>query len=352
MERMNPFIDASREAQFILHVVREAANLARIIQDEMNHSKVTKGDRSPVTVADFAVQAVVGERLAHHFEGELMVAEESSQLLSSESGPQLLAEVTSFVRRVIPAATPEQVCCWIDRGMQAPGRRCWILDPVDGTKGFLRGGQYAVALALLQDGVVEAAALGCPRLDPESSLRAESPASGRDDVFAPSDEGTVVAAVRGKGSWVTSLDRETGWTRLKVSGRSDPTEARVIRSVESGHTNVEQMEILLKALGTGCPPVQLDSQVKYALVAAGQGDFMVRLISSRTPDYRECVWDHAAGALITEEAGGRVTDLYGSNLDFRAGRRLLHNRGILATNGKLHEPILRALRKIPEYALS
>ena len=61
-------------------------------------------------------------------------------------------------------------------------------------------------------------------------------------------------------------------------------------------------------------------------------------------DYREKIWDHAAGALIVTEAGGRVTDVDGRPLDFTRGSSLLDNRGVLATNGLLHDRVLKAIR--------
>jgi 3'(2'), 5'-bisphosphate nucleotidase len=81
-------------------------------------------------------------------------------------------------------------------------------------------------------------------------------------------------------------------------------------------------------------------------LAAGVGDVLVRLISPSRPDYRERIWDQAAGMIIVTEAGGRVTDLDGQPLDFSCGRTLAKNRGILATNGLLHVTILEALRVI------
>ena len=100
----------------------------------------------------------------------------------------------------------------------------------------------------------------------------------------------------------------------------------------------------LKALGVGRAPLRIDSQAKYAAVADGRADIYLRTMSS--PDYRERVWDHAAGALIVSEAGGMVTDLYGESLDFSLGNRLENNRGVLATNGHLHEAMLAALREV------
>jgi 3'-phosphoadenosine 5'-phosphosulfate (PAPS) 3'-phosphatase len=90
----------------------------------------------------------------------------------------------------------------------------------------------------------------------------------------------------------------------------------------------------------------MDSQAKYAVLAAGEGDVLLRLLSPSRPDYREKIWDQAAGSIVILEAGGRITDLDGKALDFSHGRTLAHNRGILATNGHLHDAVLAALRSI------
>jgi len=90
-------------------------------------------------------------------------------------------------------------------------------------------------------------------------------------------------------------------------------------------------------------PVRMDSQAKYAVLASGGGEVILRLLSPEKPDYREKIWDQAAGALILEEAGGRITDLDGRSLDFTQGRMLVKNRGVLATNGRLHDTLLDTL---------
>jgi 3'(2'), 5'-bisphosphate nucleotidase len=133
---------------------------------------------------------------------------------------------------------------------------------------------------------------------------------------------------------------------LAVSTRSDSTAARILRSVEKSHTNVDEIGQLAAKLGITAPPVAMDSQAKYAMLAAGEGDVLLRLLSPSRPDYREKIWDQAAGSIVVEEAGGRITDLDGKLLDFSHGRTLAKNRGILATNGHLHEAILAALRDL------
>jgi 3'(2'), 5'-bisphosphate nucleotidase len=119
-----------------------------------------------------------------------------------------------------------------------------------------------------------------------------------------------------------------------------------MRSFESAHTNISQVDLFQKQLGAKAEPVRMDSQVKYALLAGGMGEIYLRLLSPDKPGYREKIWDQAAGSIIVEEAGGMVTDLDGKLLDFSQGRTLKNNRGICATNGTLHSAALTALKAI------
>ena len=120
----------------------------------------------------------------------------------------------------------------------------------------------------------------------------------------------------------------------------------MLRSFEAGHTNVGQIDQFADTLGIRAAPVLMDSQAKYAVLAAGKGDLILRLLSADQPDYREKAWDQAAGSLVVEEAGGRATDLDGRPFDFSAGRVLVNNHGVVVSNGHLHEAALRALREI------
>lgn len=320
----------SPEARFAVDAVRETALLVRRVQGEMVGGELAKGDKSPVTVADFAAQAVVARRLEERFPGAALMGEESAVALRTPAGRPALDQVTHFVRMVFPDATPEEICDWIDRGVAERRATTWTVDPVDGTKGFLRREQYAVALALIVDGVVRVGALGCPALDKDRG-----------------GNGWLLVAERGKGTWGQVLDRTDGhWNRLHVSPSADVTRARLLRSVESGHTDTAAIDELNRALGIEADPVPMDSQAKYAMLAGSEGDVMLRLISPSRPDYREMVWDQAAGSIIVEEAGGRVSDLDGKALDFSQGRTLAANRGVLATNGHLHEALLGGLRAI------
>ena len=324
----------SPEIKFALNAVQQASLLVSQIQAEMVSSALTKEDRSPVTVADFASQALVAYLLYRAFPDDPLVGEEDATALRAPEGSPTLERVAHFASRLMPESSPEEVCAWIDRGCSQPGRRFWTLDPIDGTKGFLRADQYAVALALIEAGQVQVGVLGCPNL-----------AGGY--LPDPGGRGSLVVAERMRGTWVRSLNgREEAFEQLQVSDLQAPAQARLLRSFESAHTNVDQIDLFAQALDVRADPVRMDSQAKYAVLAAGRGEIYLRLLSAKKPDYREKIWDQAAGSLIVDEAGGWVTDLDGKPLDFTAGRTLADNRGILATNGHLHPAALEALRAI------
>lgn len=321
----------SNEAGIALQIVSQAAELAGDIQEEARGHSLQKSDLSPVTVADYALQAVISNKLLETFPHDPLVAEEGSVALATPQGQPTLERVTGYVRRLLPSAGKAAVCEWIDRGGGIPGSRYWVLDPIDGTKGFLRGGQYVVALALIEDGQVVLGAMGCPNLDQSALPKTR----GR---------GNAVIAVHGQGSWLASLQGEL-LRRLHVSEEDDPSKARLLRSVESLHTDEEMMARLIAELGMSAAPVHMDSQAKYVVIAAGEAELIFRLNPPHRPDRKESIWDQAAGSIVVEEAGGRVTDLRGSTLDFGAGRQLDRNHGVLVSNSRLHDAALQAVMR-------
>ncbi len=317
----------SREAEFALQAVRTAAGVCEAGRREAGGASLRKADTSPVTVADFASQALIAGRLAEEFPGDPLIAEEDSRTL--ESDPATLAQVVERLRRLRPEVDAGRVRAWIDRGGGEAGDRFWTLDPIDGTKGFLRGDQYVIALALIEGGLVAVAALAGPSLGADLQPR-------------PSTEGCIVIAVRGGGAWVMPLEGGGG-RRLRVSECESPSDARLLSSVEGAHTDPEQLARLVHKLGLITEPVRLDSQAKYMVIAGGQAELLVRFPPHDHSSYKEKLWDVAAGLLAVEEAGGRGTDLDGRALDLMAGRELHRNRGILISNGRLHDAALGAV---------
>src|SRR5262245_61479632 len=268
MRRDSSMFEKNNSAiQFALHAARLSIQLAQQVQKEMIGAAWSKSDKSPVTVADFAVQALMGCLLSEAFPADPLVAEESARALQAAEQSETLNQVVRFVGRFLPWADAVSVCRWIDRGTDSgSGRlrppltaRFWTLDPIDGTKGFLRGNQYAMALALLEQGKVQIGVLGCPNLNADAC-----PEVGCG--------GAVVVAGRGQGTWIGPANADHPFRRLQVSCRADSSQARMLRSVEAAHTNTDETAALARTLGVHADPVLMDSQAKYAVLAAGHAE--------------------------------------------------------------------------------
>ncbi|HEY8122270.1 MAG TPA: 3'(2'),5'-bisphosphate nucleotidase [Myxococcota bacterium] len=321
-----------QELRAALDAVRGASRVCRAVQERLiTRDTLEKRDKSPVTVADFASQAIVCRRLEQSFPGDAVVGEEGSAELRSAENAALLASVVGAVAAEAGAASDAQrVLAWIDRGgADASTARYWTLDPIDGTKGFLRREQYAVALGLIEGGEVVVGVLGCPNLDDGTG-----------------GTGVLIAAVRGQGTRVFPLWRpgDDAGRAVRVSQIASLAEARFCESVEAEHSDQSESAKIAAKLGIRLPPLRMDSQCKYGAVARGDASIYLRMPTRA--DYREKIWDHAAGKLVVEEAGGAVTDVDGKPLDFRHGRSLAGNSGVVATVGGVHERVIAAIREV------
>ncbi len=319
------------ELETAVAAVREVGRLCRAVQAEIAPGALAKQDRSPVTVADFGSQALICRALRDAFPDDPIIGEEEAAVLREPAQAGMLERVMEHVGKLRPAADADRICDWIDLGgAKEYSPRFWTLDPIDGTKGFLRGGQYAIALALIIDGQIAAAVLGCPNLGPI--------------LDADRGEGSLFTALKGGGAWERPLSGPGNPVPLKVSLQTDPSSIRFCESVEATHSSHGNAARIAARLGIKTQPARLDSQAKYAVVARGEAEAYLRL--PRDESYREKIWDHAAGLLVVTEAGGRVTDIAGRDLDFSLGYRLEENRGVIATNSLVHDDVLDAIRAL------
>jgi len=315
-----------------LQAVVSAARLCQSVQNALvsegtaGSGTQIKDDKSPVTIADFGAQALVSHVLQVDFPDFLMVGEENADELRADDvlRQRMMTEI-SLVEPMLQESTALEL---IDRGAYegGPVGRHWALDPIDGTKGFLRGDQYAIALALIEDGEVVLGVLGCPNLP-------------RPD----GEKGSIFVAAKGQGVEMYSMDGQSlGPANVQqISGLS---EACFCESVEKGHSSHSHSSQIAALLGITKEPYRIDSQCKYAAVARGDASIYLRLPTKK--GYQEKIWDHAAGVAVIQEAGGMVTDVYGKALDFSKGRTLSENTGVIVSNGQFHEEVLVAVRKV------
>lgn len=313
-----------QELEVALAAVRQASQVCAAIQAEITPDTLAKQDKSPVTIADYASQALICRALQHAFRADPVIAEEDAAELRKPEQLPFLDKILGHLATAGVLATRDAVCGWIDVGGTNDFRpRYWTLDPIDGTKGFLRREQYAVSLALIIDGEIELGALGCPNLP-----------------FDASTKGTLFYAVKGQGAFMEPLDGSAAPVRIQVSAATDRSTLRFCESVESGHSKQDTAAVIAERLGITAAPARMDSQAKYGVVARGEAHIYLRLPTKA--DYREKIWDHAGGVLVVTEAGGTVTDVHGRPLEFTHGRELTANRGVIATTGNIHDEVVAA----------
>lgn len=320
-----------------LRAVSAACAVARQLQiDLADGHAMTKADRSPVTVADFAVQAIIARAILDVDPAAHIIGEEDAAVLHDPDCAVLRRAVLDAVRKRAMSAdalSDDAILSAIDHcDHDATADAFWAVDPIDGTKGFVRGGQFSIALAHIVHGEVVAGFLGCPVLDPDPDASVEARAMC----------GVVQAARRGGGAWQWRDDDVTAAPmRLTISDRDAITPARFCGSVERSTKNESLVQRILDAAGVTYRRFEIDSQCKYAVVAAGRADGYIRI--PRNAAYREKIWDHAAGDIIATEAGTVVSDVFGRPLDFARGAELLGNRGVICATPGLHEQLVTTI---------
>jgi len=305
--------------------VRQAAALCKRVQEHHIMSS-EKAGREPVTIADYGSQAILGRAVSLAFPDDGILAE--------ESGAQFIEIVPEDERKAVIAllavilgieVRQTDVVRWLDHGQGREAERTWVIDPIDGTKGFLALRNYVIAAGVMVDHKPVAGVIGSP-------------------AYPTLDRGGAMFHAQSGAAFMQPLAGGLA-KRIKVSDRTDAESVRALESVEKSHANHERMARVREAAGLGAASLtRIDSMEKYARIAAGGAELYLRLprIDSTRPFM---AWDHAAGTALVEAAGGLVTDIDGSPLDFSGGRALA-NQGIIVSNGHIHARVIAAVQKV------
>ena len=273
----------------------------------------------------------------------------------------MLRRITDLVNATLQEAhldvallTTDDVLSFIDLGdsQGGPTGRHWVLDPIDGTRGFVGMRQYAVCLGLLVEGEVLMGVLGCPNL-PHWAITDVDCDGDNHECRAYDDIGigTIFAARKDQGAFAGPLftGHDLPPHRIHCDDTVGAEEARYMESFETRHSNHELSFAIAEEVGIELPSVRIDSQAKYGALSRGDASIFMRFPPAT---YREKIWDHAAGAIIVTEAGARISDAAGNPLDFSKGRFFPDlNGGIIAATPTMHAAILAALQKIKEQGL-
>lgn len=312
-----------------LHTAQTAARLAASVCMTVYETLIqaaAKAGREPVTIADYASQAIINATLKAAFPEDEIMGEEHGSEFSRVLTDAQRQQVTRFVSQALGKNLTEPDINQLLDDTSGTSGRTWIIDPIDGTKGFLGKRAYAIAIALKDAKGLALGVLACPNLD------LEHPGE-------QSGVGILFYAIRGEGAYREPLN---GGEIVRLSASQSTHEFHVATSYESAHNDetlfhqiVENVPLAVKQI------TRLDSQAKYGLVAAGRVTSFMRIVPE--PGFHERVWDHAAGAIIVQEAGGVVTDFAGKPLDFFTGELLTHNRGSVASSQPIHPLLIQAI---------
>lgn len=266
------------ELRIALELAREAgAAILDVYEGPLDiRQKSDADDREPVTQADTLANEIIVTRLQREFPGDGILAEES-----------------------------------VDTAHRLDKSRVWMIDPLDGTTGFIDGnGDFAVQIGLTENGECVVGVVYQPLI------------------------GVLYRAVRGAGTWVERPDY--GPAQLHVSAHR---EISTMRLAASRSHRSPRMDQVVQAFGLKNEVRRGSVGIKVGLIVEQQCDLYIHL-SPRTKQ-----WDTCAPEIILREAGGSITDLFG--LPLRYNHVDVQNRnGVVASNGVSHSLIVKSLQPL------
>ncbi|KAK1776229.1 carbohydrate phosphatase [Copromyces sp. CBS 386.78] len=359
-------------------------------------ASISKPDFSPVTAADFAVQALLTAAIRSHFPHDGFIGEEDADALRED--PVLARQVFDLVQSCASSQaegdgeallalpkTVSEMLSLIDfggRGQGSPTSRFWAMDPIDGTAAFMRGQQYAVSLCLIEGGREVVGVLGCPNLTitlPSSSSPSASPkanagtctatyiisedstpsaspdsdAQGEGGQGQQTTNGILLSAVRSQGATIRPISPTPSDllppTPLTKPTSTRPTEMDKLHFIDSLTTPATSSSLVARvATLAGVPNYSFpgtelySSHMRYvAMILGGRSHVQVRIPKPMTK--ATYIWDHAGAQLIYVEATageGKVTDLWGRPIDYGRGRVLDGNWGVVTADEEVHSRLL------------
>ena len=277
---MDPYPDYRDELSLAVELARQAGAIALDFYHGPLHikEKVESSEREPVTQADVAANELIVEGLRKAFPDDGVLAEES-----------------------------------VDTTRRLDKDRVWMVDPLDGTTGFIdQNGDFAVQIGLAVGGEC---VMGV--------------------VYQPVSH-VLYRAVRGRGTWIERPGSVT--ERAVVSDETDLTKMRLAASRSHRSPRMDQV---VKRFGVRDEVQRGSVGIKVGLIVEQQCDLYVHL-SPRTKQ-----WDTCAPQVILTEAGGRLTDLFGRPLRYNSPE-VKNQNGIVASNGAAHDHIISILAPMLE----
>ena len=339
-----------------------------------NTTTMAKADDSPVTIADYAAQALLIYAMRKAFPNYGFLGEEDTKDLRTK--PRSLAEVVRLVEetRLADPALDEllgrpqgekELLATIDLGASTstaePGKRYIVMDPIDGTSAFLQSGQYAVVLGIVENGREILGVAAGPNIKFGDVVQRGATIREHD---IDDGLGTMISAVRGHGATARPVGPGGLLPAVPLNRTSQPppkidqrkaglAKFHGLQYIDSKDSPKSRWDKVKDFAGDYESVVQLySSHVRYMAMALGDRSY----VQIRWPDERKkkfkpwAIWDHVGTPLIYSESGrGKVTDLHGKTLSYDEGRDMVSYYGIITADATIHKAILDAVKV--EYAV-
>jgi 3'(2'), 5'-bisphosphate nucleotidase len=315
------FGEYHREITEGIRIITPAIHISLSAQEHlMSCETKQKSDGSLVSICDFACQSVIMHGLRESFPGDRVLGEES---IDGESDAFL-----RMVRLLLPAEIdPVSACRDGIRFISEADHRVWVIDPIDGTYGFVRNDNYAIAIALLVDLRVRACIVAWPRARSEfTGVECDGP--------------VILVAASGYGAAIVDL----GGTFHAVP--TGPPPSRMVHSAGKIPGDREMQLCVKDALAID-EIVEMVSMTKAFTVACRQACLYVRL-SAKIKGLDEAVWDIAPFDLFVRECGGFVTNWDGTPVEYtRQGTVKGTRAGMIITSrdAEFHQRVLDLYRE-------
>ncbi|MCB2211171.1 hypothetical protein KQI52_03560 [bacterium] len=315
-----------QEQAIITRAMLNAAKATLLVREAgAKDASWSKEDKTPVTIADLASQAILLHEVASIRPKDRVHAEEEAETITDEAKANPVREIIEEVTGA--SLSLGELRDRISYRGEGTSGADWFIDPIDGTKGYVAGLFYAVACGRAVNGELSEGWMAVPTGDTRMQ-----------DIT-----GKLFLSRQGKGvkRFNIATGAEETFTRRDAPKLADGGRLAVIGS--RAHDKVAAPE----GVDTDKWQVELfpmDSMAKYAALATGAAEVYPR---NPSPKFgAQYYWDHAAGALLVAEAGGKITDLEGKPIDWTQGDRMTANEGIFAASSQeLHEhfqPIFEA----------
>lgn len=318
----------AKEAAFAAKVVQKASELCLKLAAEMETAEeslgkemsqdavqkgisiIKEGDATPVTAADFAIQGFISKELQEAFPKDRFMGEEDATSLREDDALCVMANNLAS-RFAKSALSKDDFLSAVDRGLEkdrGDGERVWILDPIDGTKGFMTGKNYIIGIALVtKEGEPIVSAMGNPRLHPSPCV-----------MVAVKGHGVRYWPAEGEGPVPFSLPAEEeaklAWRERegKASREGEEEQMPWLASFPPWLVSRPMTTGSPMPFGPQSPPMEVccGAMIKYWCVAQGTA---AGFIQFETPLKS---WDHACGVLCVTESGGTCSDASGKPVRF------------------------------------